>query len=74
MFHCDPRSSPFSPLHSNLRVHRVVPRVLTTRNPLAVLGFEVLYGKFAISEDLKIIPSFYVGDPAQVLRAYPGSR
>jgi hypothetical protein len=33
MFHCDPRSSTFSPLRSNLWVHRVVPHVLATRNP-----------------------------------------
>jgi hypothetical protein len=39
-----------------------------------MLGFEVLQEKFSISEDLKILPSFYVEDPAQVLRTYPGPR
>jgi hypothetical protein len=33
VFRCDPRSHMFSPLRSNLRVRRVVPRVLATRNP-----------------------------------------
>jgi hypothetical protein len=33
MFRCDPRSHMFIPLHLNLWVHRVVPRVLATRNP-----------------------------------------
>jgi hypothetical protein len=39
-----------------------------------MLGFEVVQEKFSISKDLKILPSFYVEDPAQVLRTYPGSR
>jgi hypothetical protein len=33
VFRHDPRSHMFSPLHSNLWVCRVVPRVLATRNP-----------------------------------------
>jgi hypothetical protein len=39
-----------------------------------MLGFEVLQEKFSISEYLKILPSFHVEDPAQVLCTYPGSR
>jgi hypothetical protein len=50
VFHCDPRSPTFGALHSNLWVHRVVPRVLVTQNLLTIIGSESVFSMLMMHE------------------------